>query len=489
MLDATRTLVPGSLEWWLARLGRRLDDRRVPMTKYEDYYAGQQPLAFASAKFRQAFGDRFPAFSSNFMALVVDAHRERLHVQGIRIGDAPEGDADAWRWWQANRLDAESQKAHTESLVKGVAYALVWPDPLTGAPEVTIESPLQVVVETEPGKSWKRRAALKRWLDDEGRYRAELYLPDGIYKFRSIQRSDWFSSPSWSSAALWQRDQPDGESWPVPNPLNVIPIVPIANRPRLTGDGQSEIAMVMSNQDAINKLRADALISSEFASFRQRWIIGMDIPVDPETGQPVEPFRSAVDRLWMVPPPDPDDPNPPKVEFGEFEQTDLAPIYAGIDTEVQHLGAISRTPYHYLLPQSGQPPSGESLKSSETGLMAKVADSMLNKGESWEEVFRLNFLFRGDPRANDTAAEIIWKDPESRTEAVHTDALVKHKSLGIPDEILWEGLGYSPQQIARIKRLIADAPPLQSAGPLPATLQPPAGADPGATAQSSPAST
>ncbi len=52
---------------------------------------------------------------------LVDAHRERLHVQGIRIGDAPEGDADAWRWWQENRLDAESQKAHTESLVKGVA--------------------------------------------------------------------------------------------------------------------------------------------------------------------------------------------------------------------------------------------------------------------------------------------------------------------------------------------------------------------------------
>jgi hypothetical protein len=45
----------------------------------------------------------------------------------------------------------------------------------------------------------------------------------------------------------------------------------------------------------------------------------MDIPIDPDTGQPVEPFRSAVDRLWMVPPPDPDDPHPPKVEFGEFE--------------------------------------------------------------------------------------------------------------------------------------------------------------------------
>ena len=452
MIDPTRILPPGSLEWWLARLGRRLDERLAPMTKFEDYYAGRQPLAFASEKFRAAFGDRFPAFSSNFMALVVDAHRERLHVQGIRIGDAPEGDADAWRWWQDNRLDAESQKLHTEVLVKGIAYALVWPDPATGLPEVTIESPLQVVVETEPGKSWKRRAGLKRWLDDEGYQRAELHLPDGIYKFRSAQR--------WASTTHWTRDEPAGEPWPVPNPIGVVPIVPFVNRPRLGGDGHSEIEPVMSNQDAINKLRADALISSEFASFRQRWVIGMDIPIDPETGHPVEPFRAAVDRLWMVPPADPDDPNPPKVEFGEFEQTDLGPIYAGIDTEVQHLGAISRTPYHYLLPQSGQPPSGESLKSSEAGLTAKVADSMLYLGEPWEETFRLNFAFRGDPRAADTAAEIIWRDPESRTEAVHTDALVKQKSLGVPEEILWEGLGYSPQQIARIKRLIAEAPPV-----------------------------
>ncbi len=457
-------LVPESLAWWLARLGKRLDDRRVPMTRLEDYYAGIQPLALASDTFRQNFGNRFPRFSSNFMALVVDAHRERLHVQGIRIGDAPEGDADAWRWWQSNQLDAESQKAHTDALVKGVAYALVWPDPVTHLPEVTIESPLQVVVETEPGKNWKRRAALKRWLDDDGRYRAELYLPEGIYKFRSVQQSASFSALAWGSVVEWKRYDIASEPWPVPNPLNVVPIVPIVNRPRLSGEGQSEIAMVMSNQDAINKLRADALISSDFASFRQRWITGLDIPVDPETGQPVEPFRSAVDRLWVVPPPDPDDPNPSKVEFGEFEQTDLAPIYAGINTEVQHLGAISRTPYHYLLPQSGQPPSGESLKSAETGLMAKVADSMLNKGESWEEVFRLNFLFRGDPRGTDLSAEIIWRDPESRTEAAHTDALVKQKTLGVPDEILWEGLGYSPQQIERIKQLIANQPPLQAAG-------------------------
>jgi hypothetical protein len=488
MLDPNqpRTLTVGSLEWWLTRLGARLDSRRDRMERFESYYSGRQPLAFVSDTFRAAFGDRFREFSSNFMSLVVDAHRERLQVQGIRIGDNREGDEDAWRWWQANRLDAESQIAHTESLVKGLAYVLVWPDPISGEPEATIESPLQVVVETEPGKSWKRRAALKRWLADDGRYRAELYLPDGIYKFRSAQSSNDFSAATWSQVAQWTREEGPGSF--VRNPLGIIPIVPLVNRPRLTGqavnaygrpvsgvvgpdDGQSEIAMVMSNQDAINKLRADTINASDLAAFRQRWLKNWQVEIDEKTGQPVEPFRAAVDRLWILPPPDPEDPtgDAHQPEFGEFEQTDLAPMVATIQMEVQALGAISRTPYHYLLPQSGQPPSGESLKSAETGLVAKVRDSMLHKGEGWEEVFRLNFLFRGDARGRDLGAEVIWKDPESRTEATHTDAMTKWKALGIDDETIWESLGLSPRQIILVKERLAAAPPPTPDQPPPAT--------------------
>ena len=478
MLDPsqTRQLPVRSLEWWLARLGARLDSRRERMERFEAYYAGVQPLAFVSDTFRAAFGDRFREFSSNFMSLVVDAHRERLSVQGIRIGDNRDGDTDAWDWWQRNRLDAESQIAHTESLVKGICYVLIWPDPVSGEPEATIESALQVVVETEPGKSWKRRAALKRWLDDDGRYRAELYLPDGISKFRSAQSPNDFSAATWGQVAQWQREEGPGSF--VRNPLGIIPIVPLVNRPRLTGqvvnaygrpvsgvvgpdEGQSEIAMVMSNQDAINKLRADGINASDLAAFRQRWLRNWQVEIDEKTGQPIEPFRAAVDRLWILPPPDPDDPtgDAHQPEFGEFEQTETASIVAQIQMEVQHLGAISRTPYHYLLPQSGQPPSGDSLRSAETGLVAKVRDSMVHKGEGWEEVFRLNFLFRDDARGRDLGAEVIWKDPESRTEAVHTDALVKQASMGIPEEILWEGLGYSPRQVIRIRELIAAAPP------------------------------
>ncbi len=495
------TLKPGSLDWWLYRLSRRLDGRRAQLERYEAYYAGRQPLAFASDTFKAAFGNRFAMFSANFMSLVVNTHRQRLKVQGIRIGDHDQASTDAWDWWQRNRLDSESQTAFTEMLVKGLCYVLVWPDADSGKPEASIESPLQVVVETEPGKSWKRRAALKRWLGEDGRLHAELYLPastgsglaSGIYKFRSAQSAADFSAPTWGQVAQWQCEEPPGEAWPVVNRLGIVPIVPIVNRPRLMGpamnewgrpmlgvpgpdDGQSEMAPVMSNQDAINKLRADMINASDLAAFRQRYLTNFQVEIDEKTGQPIEPFKAAVDRLWILPPPDPDDPtakdSPPK--FGEFEATDLSPMIEGIRSETQQLGAISETPYHFLLPQSGQPPSGDSIKSSESGLAAKVADTQVYAGEPLEEIFRLNFAWLGDPRGDDLGAEIIWGPSESQSEAVHTDAVSKWGAMGIPDEIRWEALGFSPRMIERLKEIAAAAkaaePPIPpadaSTGPL-----------------------
>ena len=47
------------------------------------------------------------------------------------------------------------------------AYALVWAGS-DGVPVVTVEDPLQAIVETVPGRRWERRAGLKRWVDDDG---------------------------------------------------------------------------------------------------------------------------------------------------------------------------------------------------------------------------------------------------------------------------------------------------------------------------------
>lgn len=454
-----REAPPQSAEWWLGRLFRRLEARRFALKRYDDYYNGIQPLAFASEKFRDAFGSRFNHFSSNFMALVVDGTRERLEVQGFRFSD-PKGDADLWRIWQENDLDAGSQIAHTEALVKGLAYTIV--EPRDGeSPRITVEDPLDCIVETDPKDRRRRLAALKRWVDEDGYLVVYVYLPDTIHKYRASKPYNDVTWPTSLGPDLigtpFEMLETVGEEWPLVNRLGRVPVVALPNRPRLKTEGQSEIASVMNNQDAVNKYRADALVAAEFAAFRQRWAIGLDIPVDPETHRPVEPFKAAVDRLWMVPPPDPEEypdaSKAPPVQFGEFEATDLSPYLLAIQTEVGHIGAISRMPMHMLLKgNEAIPPSGEQTKSSEAGLIRKVETIAMHLGDGWEETMRLALRAINDERADIRTAETIWANPETRNEAVRTDAVIKQFSAGLIDrETAQEMLGYSPAQIDRMK--------------------------------------
>jgi hypothetical protein len=468
----------------IERLSRKLDGRARELEVLDRYYRGDQPLAYASAKFREAFGHLFGGFSDNFMALVVEAEAERLNVEGFRIGtggrqepprssdDASRGpgndgteepaededetvraDEDARRIWQANELDAESSIAHTEMLIKGDAYTLVWPNPdAADTPRITIEDALEMITEHDPQDRRKVRVALKRWIDQDGHYAATLYYDDRLEKYRSeravarVSATDgaWELRAGRSQKITWARREVEGEEWPLSNPIGKVPVTRIPNRPRLDGTSRSEIADLVPLQDAINKTCADALVAAEYAAFRQRWATGIEIPEDPETGKPIEPFEAAVNRVWYA--------EDEKTKFGEFEATDLRPYVALLEMWIQHAATRSRTPAHYLLGQAGTFPSGESLKATEVGLVSKARAAMRHAGEGWEQTIRLAFLAidPDDPRGQEQDSETIWTDPENRTEAEHIDAVLKMKGLDLPPEFLWQRAGLTQNEIARV---------------------------------------
>ncbi|MBK9181403.1 MAG: phage portal protein [Acidimicrobiales bacterium] len=425
----------GSPAWWLGKLAARISQQTADAARLERYYEGLQPLAIATQEYREEFSRMLAAVCDNWMPIIVDAVEERLHVEGFRIGGDPAGDTDAWQLWQANCLDADSEIAHSTALTCGRAAVMVWAGD-DGQPEITIEHPAQVAVAYAPGSRRRKLAAVKQWVDEwTGEHHANVYLPDRIAKLR---RPD--ASSGWAERA----DE-------IPNPLGLVPIVELQNRPKLAGGRwgvRSEIAEVLSTQDQINKLVCDLLVAAEFGAFRQRWATGIELPVDPDTGVELEAFKVALDRLWHTSAPD--------ARFGEFGQTDLANYTAAIENRVQSLASRTRTPPHYLLGQSGAFPSGESLKATETGLIAKVHSRQRHYGEAWEEVIRLAFAVLGDERSSATAAETIWSDPESRTESEHVDSLVKKLALGVPHQQLWEDAGYTPPQIARFKAMLAE---------------------------------
>ena len=224
----------------------------------------------------------------------------------------PGGDADAWDWWQRNRLDAESQVAHTESLVKGLAYVLVWPDAVrarghdrVGAPGHRRDRARQEL--EAPGRAQalaRRRRPLPRRAVPAGRH---LQVPAVAARAPS-------SRPSGPGRAAAGRP---GRAVAGAEPAGRGAGHPLPQQARLTGVGESEIAMVMSIQDAIKQARERhagralrRLPPAGHAQLRAR-------------GRPGDRRRRssrstlALDRLRIVPPHAPGEPDP---RLGEFSR-------------------------------------------------------------------------------------------------------------------------------------------------------------------------
>lgn len=454
---------PNTSEWWLEKLGAELDERDRIMDVYERYYEGAHAMSLVSDKYRSAFGPVYGRFADNFCRLVIQATEERLTVDGFRWKDDA-GSRKAWSIWQANQLDAFSQRAHREALVKSDCPVIVGPNPNGGTPVIRAQEPENVAI-AYGDDPLERVCAMKRWKTDDDRVLATLYFPDRIEKYQRADRSS-------GGGTEWLPRLIEGEPWPLPHDLGVVPVVALINDPDLENEGTSEIASVIPQQDALNALMRNMLLAAEFTAFRQRWVTGLEIPVDPETNKPIELFKSAIDRVWMAADKD--------AKFGDFDQTDLTAYAKAIELVIQHIASTTRTPPHYLLGQAGTFPSGESLKSTETGLVAKAHRRMRDFGETWEEVMRIAFRASGDlKRAEYESGETIWRDPEYRTEGEHIDALLKLKSMGVPEPQLWEDAGYSPQQIERFSDLRAAENTVRldtSPGPEPAmtmAMQPP----------------
>ena len=445
-------------EWWLARLNKRLDERQALMTMYEDYYLGKHRMSFATAKFRETFGRLFEALAVNFCGLVVDSENERLKIEGFRMGrDATDADKEAWRLWTGNRMEARAPIAHAEALSKGESYVLVWANP--NKPDLPIIRPQdakKVIVEYDDGDEDQRKAGLKRWVDAERYENATLYLPNEIRKYRSERPlQDGVPGPVsrgengyWVERRVKQANGSD-EPWPLPNALGVVPLIPLMNNPLLDVTGRSEIGPVIPIQDAINKLVADMIVASEYVAFPQRWATGIDVPVDPTTNQPLEPFKAGPGRLWIADAvPGMDQPIEPK--FGSFQQANLDPYTSAIEMLVQHIASITKTPAHYLLGTTVG--SGETHKMFETGLVAKTKSASRQFGEGWEEVMTLAYRVLDKPVAE--GLSVVWGDPESRSLAEVTDAVGKHvQMLGVPKRIGWERVGYTQTEIERMETL------------------------------------
>jgi hypothetical protein len=462
--------------WWLHRLVGQLLLDRPRMLLMDRYYRGNHPIPKMPRELESEYRRMIIQSRSNFMGVVVQAPAERLNVQGFRPRGSSDPDDQSWDWWLDNGMDVDANLVITNALSMGRGYLLVEKRPDDDMARVQVEDPRMAMVEMDPSNRQRRAAGLRLWNDDwTGRIMADVWIDgDTCYHFAAkadlVLRSTLWPQ-SWQPAFpiddrdvrrtdLVLREEPAAtldewcSSWTAlgydtGNPRGDVPLVPLVNRPSTLKipDGESELDDVYLTQDRINEMLFNRSLAAFTSAFQQKWATGIDIPLDETTGKPVQPFKAAVDRLWAD--------TSPEAQFGAFPATDLKNYIAAIEEDVQHIAVQTRTPRHYFL-QQGQSPSGDAIKSAEAGLVAKVLEKQRDYGRSFAEAIRLQKTLSGE--ADPTPVEVIWANPEFRTLAELSDAVIKQFLAGIiPRRVAREEIGHSPTAIERMELLDAQA--------------------------------
>lgn len=442
------------------RIYARLNNRRPSIDKYEQYQRGEQPLSFATAEWKKQNAERYSGFSDNWCGPVVAAEAERIRYTGMKMADAAQAKL-LHEHWLRNELDMQSSQGFVTTLTATRSFAIVWGDRKTDAPIVTWEHPSNVEIEYDWENPLIRKAALKTWVDETKEY-ATLYTPDQIWKFernrmKMAQEQESQAQQSRTGTAAdggWtMRYVPGDATWPLANPLGVVPVVEVPNRPTLKGDPVSEIQGVIPMQDAINLLWAYMLLAADYASMEARVVLGSAPPMIPQLDgngkkigeKPLDLQILREKRITYL-----SDPNA-KIDSWKAAQLDV--FTNAIDVAVGHIASQTRTPPTYLVSKTGMSNvNGEGLKASEIGLNKKVLEFQSFAGPALREVNRLIALVIGDEALASAVqlGKVTWMNPEIRSEAQLADMLVKKKSIGYPLEYLMELDGIEPLEIDRI---------------------------------------
>lgn len=414
------------LDWGLEVLA----DRRAGYQLYRRYYDGDHRLTFATEKFRSAFGSLFQTMADNLAPTVVDAIADRLQVEAF----SSEPDVPLVQdIWEGNRMPRRSGEVHLGALREGDAYVIVWPD-RAGTVRLWPQDPKAVVVrydeDDEPDRIiW----AAKVWrvhVDGQVRSRANLYYPARIEKYLSRGRDA-------EKSGQFDPYIPDGETdYIVTNIWDEVPVFHFANNASVGDYGRSELKDVIPLQDGLNKAIADMLVAMEFHAYPQRWVVGLEVDTDPDTGRAVNPpFKPGADRLWTV--------GDPAAKFGQFDPAGLEGFLRVQDSFRAEIARVTGTPMHYLM-LSGEFPSGESMKTAEARLVKKVFDRQVAFGDVWEDAMSLAVRMAGGPAIELTS---IWENPETRSDLYEAQTQQIKQDIGVSQDQSLREMGYTPDEI------------------------------------------
>ena len=400
-------------------------DRRDYYETARQYYEGEVPEVFATAKLRRVFRSTGDLSRLNFCRPVVTAVSDRMEIAAIS-GDTKTATAKINEVWNNNDLGLEAKEINDKTLMYGDGYALVWPD-ANGDVRISYHSPESMAIVYNPENPTERLYAVKMWQSGDAETRMNIYTAESIKKYRS-------NSSQVTEGSQWTFIDS------VDNPFGEVPVFHFrTHRPF----GRPEHYDAYDAQNAINKLFITSMNTIDYQGAPQRYALasadageGSDFDDTDTTEDELKHLKNGPGELWYM---------KGVNKVGEFSVADPANFWDPIRDTLRVICALTNTPLHNF-ERTGNNPTGSGLRTAEAPLLKKINDREQSFGYTWRDVFRFVLKIEGIR----SGVQVFWKTHESLDELERWDVALKKINSGLSHrQALREG-GYSEEQIEQI---------------------------------------
>lgn len=436
-----------------------LDDARPEYREAQNYYDGDVPEIFASARLRRALEDTGVDFRLNFAKTPVDAVVDRLEIAAITAADDAHTEAIA-QIWADNGMDLEAPDIHRHACALGDAYLIVLPiegdqDKVIGV-EMHYNSPQTVRAIYSEENPREVDYYIKQWCETRtlGKVqRAELLYSDRIERWTTKPGADGKQAGDWTHwlDAPEEGEAEDADSWEIAHDWGRPPVFHFrTSRPY----GRPEHAGAYGPQNAINKLSITHMGTVDYQGFPQRYALTDaattdtsdlepgdfdDFPPDDSDAGPTDTgddssLKAGPGEVWLL------------RGFKAVGQLDAAQPAVFLDPilfEVRAMAQITTTPLHLFDPQ-GEVPSGESLRAKEGPFVKKVRNRQLSFGATWREAFEFALDLLGIP---DAAVDVRWAPAATVDDQTGWQTVGEKIKNGVPRRQALMEAGYRQEQV------------------------------------------
>jgi hypothetical protein len=369
------------------------------------WYDGKHrvPLTARQAEYLET--DEFD-WSINYLRLPVDLCVERLTIEGF---DGPAGiggdDGLLAEWWTSGRMDSLQAQVHRAAVRDGDTYLLIEWDGENNRPVFSHEPAFDGTegMKVHYLSNLKREMTMaskvwaESWFDGDGRVqtvqRLNLYMPDRVEKYINSGRG-------WVPYV-----ENDGDPWPIPWPVGIIPVVHFRWQDDGGNWGESELENLIPVQEMINKAVLDEAEVADSDAFRKMVISG--VTLDSST-----PISFQVNSILNIPA----GPGGTTPTITVIPPGDLGQLRERINDYIIRIAQLAHIPLQYFQ-VTGQIASAATQAADDSQLVAKVAAGAVALGNAWEDAMyialKLNAVYGdGSDLARGETIETLWADFE-----------------------------------------------------------------------------